>query len=98
MFRELKTVAGVQLFGWMRIHLPVMPGEVVHHDAALADIEKVGRVEIETEAAPPLADLLQAFFSGKMFTWEMTVGCTSSSLMSLSSRSMVFFGDVKGNV
>src|SRR5580693_2080003 len=60
-FWEGKSVALVELRGRMGGHLPVVAGEVVDHDTALALIEQVGRVEVETGALPSLADALHAF-------------------------------------
>src|ERR1700722_2161579 len=60
-FRESESIALVQLRGRVGGHLPAVAGEVVDHDAALALIEQIGRVEVETGALPSLADAPHAF-------------------------------------
>src|SRR5262249_41650223 len=47
-FREGKSIALVQLRSGMSGHLPIVTGQIVDHDTALALIEQVGRVEVET--------------------------------------------------
>src|SRR6202008_2685683 len=56
---KFKPIARIQLLGGMGCHLPTVGGQVVDDDAALAPVEQVGRVEVEPEALPPLADALQ---------------------------------------
>src|ERR1700759_5196243 len=56
----LEAVARGKLPGAMGRDLPAMGGQVVDDDAALAQIEQVDRVEVETESPPTVADLSQA--------------------------------------
>src|SRR5262249_494380 len=75
-----KSGALVQLRSGMGGDLPIVTVQIVDHDAALALIEQVGRVEVETGPVPTLADAPHAFFGegvwvGDVLGGELTSRC-----------------------
>src|ERR1700744_4765507 len=58
---ELKTVGGVQLWCGKHRRLPAAVGQVLHGVITLAVVDQIGPVQVQSEAAPTLADLFAPF-------------------------------------